>query len=115
MSKVRTNAEFVEEVKEEVSLEYTFLEKYINAHTKILCRHNYCGHEWEVRPNNFLRGSRCPYCYQHQEELDKMFNKDVDYKNNKEKGISEECYSIDNKINLINKTPVKINNKDIIY
>lgn len=32
------------------------------AKKKIKIKHNKCGHIWKVRPNDFLRGSRCPIC-----------------------------------------------------
>lgn len=44
---------------------YIPLEKYINARTKILVRHN-CNkcknHEWETTPANLLTGYGCPVC-----------------------------------------------------
>lgn len=58
----KTNTEFLQEVYELVEDEYTFLEEYIDNKTPILCRHNICGHEWKVRPINFLRSRRCPQC-----------------------------------------------------
>lgn len=59
---LKTNEQFTKEVYELVEYEYVFLEEYINSATKIKCRHNICEHEWEVSPNSFLRGSRCPKC-----------------------------------------------------
>ena len=57
-----TQEEFENKVKELVKNEYSVLGKYNNQSTKILIRHNKCGHEWKVAPNAFLRGSRCPKC-----------------------------------------------------
>lgn len=63
MAKRKTNEQFIKEVYELVGDEYEFLQEYINTHTKIKCRHNKCGYEWKVRPNDFLNnGSRCPEC-----------------------------------------------------
>lgn len=42
--------------------EYTFLEEYKPNKQKIRVRHNVCGREYEVIPNNFLQGRRCPFC-----------------------------------------------------
>ena len=61
-NKKKTNLEFMNEVKELVGIEYTFLEKYIGANIKILCRHNKCGYEWKTKPGRFLWGNRCPKC-----------------------------------------------------
>jgi len=63
LQKVKTNETFIKEVYTLVGNKYTFLEPYINADTPILCRHNKCGHEWNIRPTNFLKtGNRCPKC-----------------------------------------------------
>lgn len=60
--KRKSNSEFIKEITNLICSEYIFLEEYINDRTKILCRHNKCGHEWEISPNNFIRGTRCPKC-----------------------------------------------------
>lgn len=60
---VLTNDEFLNRISNLTGKEYTFLEPYINLNTKIMVRHNICGHEYPVRPNNFLFGNRrCPKC-----------------------------------------------------
>lgn len=43
--------------------EYTVLGEYTKAMNKILMRHNICDYEYYVTPNEFLKGTRCPYCY----------------------------------------------------
>jgi hypothetical protein len=44
--------------------EYKILDNnYINNHTKIMVKHNKCGHQWLVKPNHFSNGSCCPNCY----------------------------------------------------
>ena len=61
---------FKEKVKELVGDEYTVLGNYINSSTKILIKHNKCGHEYEVLPLSFLgskilnysNGHRCSKC-----------------------------------------------------
>lgn len=60
--KNKTTEYFKEEVKELVGDEYTILGEYINNNTKIAIKHNKCGHEYKVTPDNFLRGRRCPQC-----------------------------------------------------
>lgn len=42
--------------------EYTVLGNYETNKTPILIRHNNCGNDWDVRPNDVLRGKRCPIC-----------------------------------------------------
>ena len=66
MARTKTNSEFIIEVSQiKDGEDYTFLEDYINAITKIRVRHNKCGMEYLVRPHDFLIGKRCPYCSQH--------------------------------------------------
>ncbi len=57
----------IEEVRKEiyslVGNEYTLLsDKYINAGSKMLIKHNTCGHEYYVSRRNFKKGRRCPNC-----------------------------------------------------
>lgn len=64
MARRKTDAEFKAEVKELVGNEYTVLETYINALTKIEVRHEKCGRTYKVKPNAFLSiGNRCPLCW----------------------------------------------------
>lgn len=65
MAKRKSHDQFVKEVFELVGDEYVVVSKYLNARTKITLKHNNCGHEWDINPNSFLKGNRCP---QHQYE-----------------------------------------------
>ena len=58
----KTNNDFKKEIFNLVGSEYTILEPYINAKTKIKVKHNKCGTIYKVRPYSFLEGYRCPYC-----------------------------------------------------
>lgn len=60
-----TNEEFIDKVRLLIGDEYTFLDKYRTSGYKIKVRHNIigCGHTYEVTPNHFLRGRRCPKCW----------------------------------------------------
>lgn len=58
----KTDEEFKQEVHTLVGDEYLFLDKYINNYTKIKVKHIECGNLYEVIPNNFLNGKRCPFC-----------------------------------------------------
>lgn len=61
-SRTKTNETFLKEVHKLVGDEYTFLENYINSSTKIKAKHNVCGLEYFVRPNDFRKGHRCAKC-----------------------------------------------------
>lgn len=60
-----TNEEFLDKVRLLAGNEYTFLEKYITSGYKIKVRHDIvgCGYTYEVTPNHFLKGRRCPKCW----------------------------------------------------
>lgn len=58
----KTNRDFSREVKALTGDEYTFIDEYNGAQTKIKVKHNKCGHIYEVKPTNFLNGKRCPKC-----------------------------------------------------
>ena len=77
MPKKYTNKQFVSKVFNMVKNEYTFKEKYINSKTKILCKHNKCGHKWKISPNNFFAGKGCPECFGTKKKTDKQFKKEV--------------------------------------
>lgn len=62
MGKLKSNSEWQLEVSELVGNEYSFLEGYVNAKTKIKVRHNDCGYVYEVCPDKFRVGRRCPKC-----------------------------------------------------
>ena len=55
--------DFLEKVRGVVGDEYTFIDEYKNANTKIMMRHNVCGTEELVVPYNFLnKNRRCSMC-----------------------------------------------------
>lgn len=62
MGKRVTHESFVEEVQILTSGEYTVLRVYKKAKEKIEIRHNKCGNEYLVTPDNFKSGRRCPSC-----------------------------------------------------
>jgi len=61
-TKRKTTEQFVKEVFDLVGDEYEILGEYKNNKTKIKVRHDKCGNEWEVTPNDFIKGNRCPIC-----------------------------------------------------
>jgi hypothetical protein len=42
--------------------EYELKSEYVNAHTNVVIHHKTCLHDYNVSPNNFICGQRCPYC-----------------------------------------------------
>jgi hypothetical protein len=41
---------------------YILLSEYINSQTKVKIKHIACGDEFEITPNKFKQGRRCPKC-----------------------------------------------------
>ncbi len=60
----KTHETFVKEVRKLVGNEYTVIGQYVKAREPLTMRHNQCPEklEWQVSPNNFKAGSRCPIC-----------------------------------------------------
>ena len=77
MTKRKTDEEFRQEVYDLVGSEYTFLDTYQGALTKIRVKHIGCGNTYKVTPANFFTGKRCPYCAGLVKETDKQFRKEV--------------------------------------
>ena len=76
--KKKTQEEFIKEVFDLTKDEYTVLGQYITNKTKILIRHNKCNNEYEVQPNKFLLGKRCPFCsHPHSRKTNEEFIKEV--------------------------------------
>ena len=57
-----TTETFSIKVSELTNNEYTLLSEYKNNKTKVLIKHNTCGHEYKVKPCTFIIGCRCPNC-----------------------------------------------------
>ena len=56
MSRRKTIEEFKQGVYNLVGNEYTVKSNtYVNAHTKLLIRHNKCGYEWKVTPFSLIK------------------------------------------------------------
>ena len=63
MAKRKTDEQFKKEIFDLVRNEYTFLDPYVNTHTKLRVKHNKCGNVYSVRPIDFFsHHARCPYC-----------------------------------------------------
>lgn len=75
MTKRLTTEEVTKRIEELTGNEYLLLGNYVNAHTKILVKHNLCKNEYKVTWDNFQRGNRCPKCGGNEklnnEEIDK--------------------------------------------
>ena len=99
----KTDADFKKEVFDLVGNEYAFLDPYVNANTKIKVKHNKCGNIYKVKPNNFINGSRCPYCFGTPKKTDAQFKQGIfDL-------VGDEYTFLDNYVNDGTKLRVKHN------
>lgn len=57
-----TNKDFTEKVQKLTNDEYVPLSSYTSSSEKVLMYHKKCRNNYEVTPNNFFKGRRCPYC-----------------------------------------------------
>ena len=63
---IKKRTKTTDDFKRELSIlgnnEYKLLSDYINNHHKVKIKHLVCDTIYEVRPNDFISGRRCPYC-----------------------------------------------------
>ena len=72
----KTHEEYVEELSA-LNPNIEVIEKYINAHTKILHKCKIDNYVWKVSPHSLLMGNGCPMCYgnmkkTHEEYMDDL-------------------------------------------
>lgn len=73
----KTHEEFVKDVYNKYSDEYNVLGQYKNSQIKIKMKHNKCGFEYDVKPNDVLNGVRCPDCYRKKKKTTSQYKKEV--------------------------------------
>lgn len=66
---------FAKEVSQLTNNEYSVKGDYINNKTKILMFHNKCQHEFYMRPDCFISGTRCPHCNEAKQHECNCYNK----------------------------------------
>ena len=72
---IERSQKFIEKLKKETLRDgYVLIGEYKNSKTKITIKHLECNSEYDVKPENFLSGRRCPYCYA-KEKKGKPINK----------------------------------------
>lgn len=71
----KTTESFREEITEKYGDEYVVLGEYVKARQPLLVRHNDCGYEYFVTPDNLLRGKGCPSCGHRRSKLTRFVEK----------------------------------------
>lgn len=74
--KLKTTKIFKDELYKKYKNEYSVLEEYVGARTKIKIKHNNCGTIWEITPDNILRGYGCPKCGRIKSDKKRLLNYD---------------------------------------
>jgi hypothetical protein len=75
MPRKKTHEEFCNDVEKLVGDEYSVIGTYHLSSTKLEMKHNKCNAIYDVRPSEFLRGGRCPECYNHHNRKTKIKTK----------------------------------------
>ena len=109
MTKRKTDEEFKQEVYNLVGNKYVFIDTYVDRKTKIKVKHNICGNVYEVQPNAFLHGNRCPYCSGKHQKTDEEFKQEV------YNLVGNEYTFIESYINAGTKLKVKHNKCGNVY
>ena len=105
----KTDEYFKKEIYNRVSDEYTVLGSYVNSAIKIKVKHNKCGTIYEVKPNDFLNGKRCPYCYGKMKKTDTKFKREV------ESIVGNEYTFLDSYVDSKSKIKVRHNKCNTVY
>jgi len=59
---VKTSEQYNTELLKNTFNQYTLVGEYKNSYTKVIIKHLACGNTWSIRPKDFNRGYRCPFC-----------------------------------------------------
>lgn len=71
--KKKTTEQFIEEIFLKVKNDYSVLSEYMGSQSKIAFKHNKCGNVFEMRPNDFLIGQRCPDCSRKEQSANQKY------------------------------------------
>lgn len=74
---LKTTDDFKKAVFELVGDEYNVIGEYVKAKVKIKIKHNSCGEEFEITPDNFKSGQRCRHCFGNKRKTQKQFEEEV--------------------------------------
>lgn len=77
MSKKITTESFKNDIYDQYGDEYSLLSEYKGTHSKVKMRHNICGNEYEVSPNKFRSGRKCPFCANKMRSIKRQKTKEV--------------------------------------
>lgn len=91
---------FIDEVSSLVSDKYSVLSEYVKSSLPVTFIHHKCGNKFDMRPNDFLRGQRCPRCFGTPRKTTAEFQKEVFKKHKKEYSVVGEYKNNRTKITI---------------
>ncbi len=77
MAKRKTTDKFKQEVLDAVGDEYKVTGEYVKAKTKIGFFHFKCSQPFDMTPDNFKNGQRCPHCFGKKRKTTQQFKEEV--------------------------------------
>jgi hypothetical protein len=83
------------------SQEYRLLSTYANNHIKVRFAHVECGSEFEMQPNNFSGGQRCPVCNGKHRKTTDGFSEEVKRISNGKYALVSEYVNCETKVALL--------------
>lgn len=101
MAKKKTTEQFKKEVYDLEMDNYEVLGEYKGNKIKITMKHNKCGTIYDVKPNVFLTGSRCPNCCKSKKKTTESFREEVYNKYGDEYTVLGEYINSATKIEVI--------------
>ncbi|PFF51825.1 MULTISPECIES: hypothetical protein [Bacillus cereus group] len=97
----KTTILFKEEIKDLVGDEYEVLGEYQNSKTHLLIKHNRCGREYYIRPNDFISlGARCSFCAGNIRKSHEDYVREIDSIYGSEYSVIGQYISNSNKIKI---------------
>lgn len=76
MRKRKTTDEFRKEIEDRYGNEYKLISEYYNNKTHVIVEHS-CGFQYKVRPDNFIQGTKCPFCSSTRKLTQEEFSKRI--------------------------------------
>lgn len=73
----KTPEQFKKEFYELSNGEYELLSEYYRSNINVKIKHNLCGKEFEMMPQKYLSGQRCPHCRPNRKKTQEEFENEV--------------------------------------
>lgn len=110
-----THEQFLSKIDEQTLKEYIFIDKYKNSSNYMKIKHLTCDETFQMTPNVFLRGERCPHCFSNIRKTTDEFANYVNNQTNGEYSLVSDYKNAHTYVDILhvvcgNTYPVKPNN-----